>query len=96
MDPITEPTKYNTQSRTQTVTAPAQQIITQPVVQEYVHEREIHHVQNPVVRRVPVARPVPVPTPVLNKVPIVRRIPIPVQKKGNKGMKIYNYSNLNF
>ena len=96
MDPIVEETQYNTQNRVQTVNAPAKQVITQPVVQEYVHEREIHHVQNPVVRRVPVARPVPVPTPVLNKVPIIRRIPVPIRKKGSGATKIYNYSNLNF
>lgn len=95
MDDIVEDVKYNTTNKVQTVQAPGQRIITQPIVQEYMNEREIHHVHNPVVRRVPVTRAVPVPTPVLNKVPIIRRIPVPINKKGgNKATKVYNYSNI--
>lgn len=94
LDPIVEPTQYNTRSRTQTIQTPGHQIITQPIIQNYVEQRDIHHVQQPVVQRIPVHRPYPVPTPVIKKVPIVRRIPVPVVRKSSGGTKIYNLSKI--
>ena len=89
MEPV-----YNTNVRTETVQVPANQIIHQPVVQSYVHQKEIHHVQTPVVKRVPVQRPFAVPTPVIKKVPIVRKIPVPVPSEKDRGTKIVNLTRL--
>lgn len=94
MDPIVQEPMYKRSTRTQTVKVPGQKVITQPVIQEYYKEKEIHHVQNPVVKRIPVQRPVPVPTPVLNKVPVIRKIPVPIANKKKRGTKIMNETNV--
>ena len=92
LDDVVAPAQFKTTNRVETVQVPGNQIITQPVVQKYVEQRDIHHIQQPSVVKVPVHRPYPVPTPVVKKVPIVRKIPVPVASKKNKGTKIINLS----
>lgn len=97
MEPRIENPFIKTVQREQLVTIPGQKIITQPIIQEIQNEKEIHYIQQPKIKKIPMRRAVPVPHAVLNKVPVIRKIPIPIENKNQKkGMKIYNYSNLNF
>lgn len=42
--PIIEPVQVNNVSRTETVKIPGKQVITQPIVQEFYQQNDIHHV----------------------------------------------------
>ena len=90
LEEVVAPAQYKTTNRVETVQVPGNQIITQPIIQRTVEQRNIHHVQTPQVNRVAVHRPYPVPTPVIKKVPVIRRIPVPSMKKQRGGTKIVN------
>lgn len=68
------PTVNKTVTREQVVTVPGKQIITQPVHQHYIKDKEIHHIYRPVIKKKFVVRKVNVPTPVIQKIPIVRKV----------------------
>lgn len=44
MKPIIEGTLVNNVQRTETVQIPGQQFITQPIVQEFYQQNDVHHV----------------------------------------------------
>ena len=68
-------------TREEVLTAPARKIITQPVHQHYIREKDIHHIHRRVIKKQFVGRKVKVPTPVIQKIPIVRRVQAKVQTK---------------
>lgn len=95
LKPIQEGVLVNNVTRNETVQIPGKQFITQPIVQEYYQQNDIHHVQNPVFEKVPITRAVPVPTPYVKKVPIIRKIPVPVpNKKSVPDTKLVNETNV--
>ena len=67
--------------RNQVIQAPAKTLVTQPIVQHIVREKEVHHIHRPVIKKQQVVRKINVPTPVIQKVPIVRRVRAVVQTK---------------
>ena len=95
LQPIQEGVLVNNVQREETVQIPAKQYITQPIVQEYYQQNDIHHIQNPVFEKVAITRAVPVPTPYVKKVPIIRKIPVPVpNSKSVPDTKLVNETNV--
>lgn len=81
LEPITAQAEFFNVNKTQVVNIPGKEVITQPVVQEYYQQNDVHHIQKPVFDKVEINRYVPLPTPFAQKVPVIRRIPVPVAKK---------------
>lgn len=68
-------------NRTTTVEIPGKEYITQPYLQEYYQQNDIHHVQNPIYEKKEENRYVPVLSAVKKTVPVIRRVPIPVKNE---------------
>lgn len=84
LDPITAPSEVYEVKKLQTIALPGKETITQPVVQEYYQQNDIHHIQKPNFDKVEIQRYYPVVQPYMQKVPVVRRIPVPVYKPADQ------------
>ena len=78
---IVHPTVFKTETREEVLQAPGRTIITQPVHQHYIKEKDIHHIHRPVIKKKFVVRKVRIPTPVVQKIPIVRKVQARVNTK---------------
>lgn len=74
---------------------PGKRVITQPVLQEYYQQNDIHHLQNPVYDRVTIERKVPLVTPYAQKVPVLRKIPVPIPSREKNDGTIIRYLEYN-
>lgn len=79
---IVENVQRRTLNRTQTAQIPAQKTIIQPIVQNIVRDREMHHIHKPIFKRVEVVRTVKVPTNIIQKVAVVKKVKVPVRTQG--------------
>lgn len=77
-----ENVQRRTVRRVQNAQVPANKTIIQPIVQNIVRDREMHHIHKPIFKRVEVVRTVKVPTNIIQKVAVVKRVKVPVRTQG--------------